>query len=100
MPKNRTPTLVVLSPQKSPPCARVTEPTAASGRERKAEEGKTTSEQEGIYAVAVRDDCFSGQGTACGGRVVILSTKGTKNRIRTKAEYHPTVNAILRLCSV
>ena len=62
----------------------MTEPTAASGRERKAEEGKTTSEQEGIYAVAVRDNCFSGQETACGGRVVIPSA--AKNHITTIAE--------------
>ena len=37
-----------------------TELTAACGRCREAEEGKTTSRQEGIYAVAVCDDCFSG----------------------------------------
>ena len=39
----------------------VTEPTAAGGGKREAEEGKVTSEQEGIYAVAVRDDNFSGR---------------------------------------
>ena len=38
----------------------VREPTAASGGGRKADEGKTTSRQEGIYAVAVCADCFSG----------------------------------------
>ena len=40
----------------------MTEPTAASGREKEAEEGKVTSEQEGLQPVAVRDDNFSGQG--------------------------------------
>ena len=34
--------------------------TAAGGGCREAEEGKTTSRQEGIYAVVVCDDCFSG----------------------------------------
>ena len=43
------------------PCSTwATELTAACGRCREAEEGKTTSRQEGIYAVAVCDDCFSG----------------------------------------
>ena len=39
---------------------RVRELTAASGGCREADEGKTTSRQEGIYTVAVCDDCFSG----------------------------------------
>ena len=34
--------------------------SAASGGCSEAEEGKTTSRQEGIYAVEVCDDCFSG----------------------------------------
>ena len=38
----------------------VRELTAASGGCREADEGKTTSRQEGIYIVAVCDDCFSG----------------------------------------
>ena len=38
----------------------VRELTAASGGCREADEGKTTSRQEGIYTVAVCDDCFSG----------------------------------------
>ena len=38
----------------------VTEPTAAGGGKRKAEEGKVTSGQEGLQPVAVRDDNFSG----------------------------------------
>ena len=39
---------------------RVRELTAASGGCREADEGKTTSRQEGIYTVAVCDDCFLG----------------------------------------
>ena len=39
---------------------RVTEPTAASGGGRKAEEGKVTSNQEGLQPVAECDDNFSG----------------------------------------
>ena len=39
----------------------MTEPTAAGGGCRKAEEGKVTSDQEGIYAVAECDDNFSGE---------------------------------------
>ncbi len=37
----------------------VTEPTAASGREREAEEGKVTRKQEGLQPVAVFADNFS-----------------------------------------
>ena len=54
---------------------RVTEPTAASGREREAEEGKVTSGQEGLQPVAVRDDNFSGQNP----RIKIAETAESKN---------------------
>ena len=41
---------------------RVTEVSAAGGRYSEPEEGKVTSNQEGIYAVAGCDDNFSGDG--------------------------------------
>ena len=39
----------------------MTEPSAAGGRFSEAEEVKTASRQEGIYAVAVCDECFFGE---------------------------------------
>ena len=39
----------------------MTEPSAACGRFSEAEEVKTASRQEGIYAVAVCDECFFGE---------------------------------------
>jgi len=53
------------------------------------EEGKTTSEQEGIYAVVVRDNCFSGvedrgesQSTTLAGRARVFCFAKTIQALR------------------
>ena len=50
-----------LQPQRLFASLRVTEVSAAGGRYSEPEEGKVTSNQEGIYAVAECADNFSGQ---------------------------------------
>ena len=52
-----------LQPQRLFAVLRVTEVSAAGGRYSEPEEGKVTSNQEGIYAVAGCDDNFSGDRT-------------------------------------
>ena len=71
----------------------VRELTAASGGCSEAEEGKTTSRQEGIYAVAVCADCFSGPRIASRvhlsvGRCIAIS--GTFGTFGHKSTYKKT----------